>query len=455
MEKIKLSRHFGWKELLIYSLPAIGNMLAITSFGVIDGFFAANLLGEDAFVATLLIGPFFFVVYAIGFMFGSGTSAQVSRHLGSGDEEKGRRIFSMSVFMAILTGVVLGIVFSGLMPYIAEFLQADEGSYQYCVDYGRILFLFLPAFMISSAFQSLWITAECAVIGLIASVCQGILNVFLDWLLMGPFNMGVTGAALATGIAAFMEALFCVLFFWKKGRSDLHFVRFSGEEVKETGRILFNGISDLVDSASENITTMILNFLLIKYIGDIGVAAFGVYNYVAECFMAFFFGISSTAVTIVGYKCGMRDKKELDGILKNGIVMMTIIGFVMWILCYVLAGFIARLFLNYDPEAVDLTIWALRICAFGFVLAGVNLFVSSFFTGLEDGLASGGIAMVFSLIGPLGAAMAITEIFGGNAIWYAVPAAAAVAAVVCTILIKTRYAKINLNEIEIDMDEFE
>ncbi len=144
----------------------------------------------------------------------------------------------------------------------------------------------------------------------------------------------------------------------------------------------------------------------------------------------------------------MRDKKELDGVMKKGTVMMVTVGFIMWLLCLAMANPIARLFLHYNPDAVNLTTQTLCICSFGFVLSGVSMFVSSFFTGLDDAFASAGIAIVFSFIGPLCAALLITEIFGGNVIWYAIPVSSIVTVIICLILIKTRYAKISLDENE-------
>ena len=439
MKKIELSDHFGKKELLLYSLPAIGNMLAITSFQLVDGYFVSDLLGLNAFVAVNLVSPVFFILYAIGFMVGSGTSAQAAQYLGEGDAKTGREIFSMSLLVMTLAGILLGAVFAVLMPQIAPLIGAKAGNISYCVEYGRILLYFLPAFLINAAFQSLWITAEKSTLGFVISVIEGGLNIGLDWLFMAVYKMGVTGAALASSLASLFAAAFCVLYFCRKRKSELYFVRFPLSRVKELGQILFNGFSDLVDSVSGNITELVMNRLLVRYIGDPGVAAFGVYNYVTEIFMAIFYGVSSTAVTVVGYKCGAKQRKELDGLLKNGSQLMATVGVAMCALCFLLARPIARLYLDYDLDAMDITVHALKICSFAYLLTGLNIYISSFFTGLEDGLSSAIIALFSSLLAPLATAVLLPALFGGDALWYSVPLASVVTLLVALPLLRYRY----------------
>ena len=115
--KIQLSDHFNYKKLLRFTLPSIIMMVFTSFYGVIDGFFVSNFAGKDEFTALNLIFPYLMIFGAVGFMFGAGGSALVSKTLGEKDKEKANKIFSLIVYTTLLLGVVLlficiGIVFS-------------------------------------------------------------------------------------------------------------------------------------------------------------------------------------------------------------------------------------------------------------------------------------------------------------------------------------------------------
>ena len=86
MRKIELTEHFTKRKMLQYSLPSIFETFATTSFQMVDGYFVSNLLGLSPYVAVGLISPVFFVLYALGFMFGEGASALIAKVLGEGDQ---------------------------------------------------------------------------------------------------------------------------------------------------------------------------------------------------------------------------------------------------------------------------------------------------------------------------------------------------------------------------------
>ena len=183
MRKIDLSEHFTCSKLLLYSLPTIGNALAITSFQLIDGSFIANMLGVVPFAAVNLVSPLFYMFYALGFMFGSGTSALVSQYMGKGDLSRGRRVFTMSMVVMTLVGLVLGSVFTVFMPSLLRLIDTSEEMMPYCLEYGRIMMVCLPFHLINAAFLTLWITAGKAVLGFwISIVMTGMLaNFFSFW----------------------------------------------------------------------------------------------------------------------------------------------------------------------------------------------------------------------------------------------------------------------------------
>lgn len=188
MKKIELSDHFTCTKLLLYSLPAIGEMIAISSFEFVDGLFLTNYLGVTAFVAIDLIIPPFMILFALGYMFGAGANALVSQYQGKGDTKTAGEIFSLSTAAMMIVGILVAVIGMWQMPNLSMMVGAEGEKAVISNTYGMILMAGLPAFIINAAFQSLWITAEKAVLGLIFSILNGVLNVALDWLFMGPFQ---------------------------------------------------------------------------------------------------------------------------------------------------------------------------------------------------------------------------------------------------------------------------
>ena len=439
MRKIELSEHFTKRKMLLYSLPSIFESFATTSFQMVDGYFVSNLLGLVPLVAVDLIAPVFFLLYALGFMFGQGASALIAQVMGEGNQKRGCEIFSMTTAIMLIFGAVVGVLAALLMPTLSRLVGASDNSIGYCVEYGRILVLFLPVFLINSGFMSLWITAEKAWYGMIVSAINGAVNVVLDWLFMGPMKMGVDGAALATALGALISALITIVYFWRPNRSTLRFTRFSFRDLRELAQICLNGASAMVDSVASNLVALMMNSQLLRYLGEMGVAAMGVYTYVSEFFLAVLFGISSTAITVVGYKYGEKNRKELDGLVKNNTVLTLLFGIGLCLLFIACAEPVARIYVGYSAETCAITVRALRILSLGCILFGFNLFVSSFFTGMGNGLISAIISLCGSLLAPLAMMFVVPTIFGGDNIWYALPLSILITTAVCVICLHKAY----------------
>lgn len=231
------------------------------------------------------------------------------------------------------------------------------------------------------------------------------------------------------------------------GNPPLEYVILAGEKAQGSeyppGVLEAYGSSEnffaLLHSVASNLVTLMMNSQLLRYLGEMGVAAMGVYDYVSEFFLAVMFGISSTAITVVGYKYGEKDRNELDSLVKNNTVLTLFFGAGLCLLFTLCAEPVARIYVGYNAETCALTTKALRIMALGCIVFGFNLFVSSFFTGMGNGLVSAIISFCGSLIAPLAMMFAVPAIFGGEAIWYALPLSMMITTGVCIICLHKAY----------------
>ena len=179
-KEIALSEHFDYGKLFRFTLPSIAMMIFTSIYGVVDGLFVSNIVGKAEFTAVNFIMPVLMITGSVGFMFGAGGSALVSKTLGEGRRDKANSLFSRLVYVSAGLGVVLAVTGFVLMPVIAAALGADGELLKNCVIYGRIVVSAMPMFMLQMEFQSLFITAEKPKLGLAVTVASGVLNMIQE-----------------------------------------------------------------------------------------------------------------------------------------------------------------------------------------------------------------------------------------------------------------------------------
>ena len=438
--QIQLSDHFTYQKLLRFVLPSIVMMVFTSIYGVVDGLFVSNFAGKTPFAAINLIMPFIMVLGGIGFMIGTGGTALVSKVLGEGEPEKAKRYFTMMILFTLLVGAVLTVFGVTMMEKVARFLGATDEMLHDCVLYGRIVISFTAAFMLQNVFQSFLIAAEKPKLGLIATVAAGVTNMALDALFIAGFHWGVAGAAIATGLSQCVGGLFPLIYFLRPNSSKLRLVR-TKLELRPILNACGNGSSELMSNISSSIVSMIYNFQLLKYIGEDGISAYGVLMYVQFVFIAIDIGYSIGCAPIVGFHFGAQNHTELKNMLGKSVKLMCGAGVVMAVLAQVLAAPLARLFVGYDEVLYTLTCHAFRLFSFAFLFAGFNIFASSFFTALNNGLISAVISFLRTLVLQTSSVILLPLIFGVDGIWYAITAAEIFATTISVIFLFAKRKK--------------
>ncbi len=438
--RIQLSDHFTYRKLLQFVLPSIVMMVFTSIYGVVDGLFVSNYAGKTAFASINLVMPFIMVLGGIGFMIGTGGTALVSKVLGKGDREQANRYFSMMVLFTVLVGAVLtaiGIVF---MEPVARFLGATPEMLHDCVLYGRIVISFTAAFMLQNVFQSFLIAAEKPKLGLAATVAAGVTNMVLDALFVAVFHWGIAGAAIATGISQCVGGLFPLLYFLRPNTSKLRLVR-TKLKLQPILNACGNGSSELMSNISSSIVSMVYNFQLLRYLGEDGVSAYGVLMYVQFIFIAIDIGYSIGCAPIVGFHYGAQNHAELKNMLRMSTRLMCASGLVLTILARVLAAPLAKIFVGYDEGLYTLTCHAFRLFSFAFLFAGFNIFASSFFTALNNGLISAAISFLRTLVFQTSSVLLLPLLFDVDGIWYAITAAEIFATTISVIFLFAKRKK--------------
>ncbi len=435
---IQLSDHFTYKKLFRFCLPPIIMMIFTSIYGVVDGLFVSNFVGKVPFAAINLIYPFVMILGGVGFMIGTGGSAWVAKTLGEGDAENACRYFTMMIKLTTILGIVLSVFGIALLRPISCLLGATKAMVDDCVMYGRIVLGFNTAFMLQNVFQTFLTTAEKPKLGLAATVAAGITNMTLDALFIAVFKWGVAGAALATGISQCVGGILPLIYFLRPNSSLLRLVK-----TKMEGSVLVkacvNGSSELMSNIAASLVSVLYNLQLLRLEDENGVAAYGTLMYIQFIFIAIFIGYTIGTAPVISYHYGAQNHDELKSLLRKSLILMGAAGVIMMILANVLAGPLASIFVGYDAKLFEMTKHAFRLFSFSFLLAGINIFASAFFTALNNGGISAAISFLRTLVFQVLSVLILPIFFQLDGIWWAITVAELLASfITLTFLIAKR-----------------
>ena len=427
---IKLSDHFTYRRLIKFCIPPIIMMVFISIYSVVDGFFVSNYAGQAQFNAINLIFPFIMILGGIGFMIGSGGTALIGKTLGQGQRERANQYFSMIVILTVILGVILSVVGVTCIRPVAKLLGAKGETLEYCVTYGRIVLSFNTCFMLQNVFQVVFPLAEKQKLGLCFTLAGGITNIILDALFIGVFRWGIVGAACATGISQTVAGILPIFYFLSKRNHSLLHLTKTKLELKPMFQVCWNGISELFSNISGSIVSIVYNLQLLKYAGENGVSTYGVLMYVQFIFIAIFLGYTIGSAPVISYHYGAENHDELKNLLKKSLTLNLLTGIIMTILAGSLAVPMSKIFVGYNPELLGMTAHALHIISINFIIIGINIFISSFFTALNNGAISAGISVMRTLGFKLLAALLLPLWFGVEGIWWSITFAESMALII-------------------------
>ena len=439
--QIQLSDHFTYKKLIRFTFSPIAMMIFTSIYGVVDGYFVSNYAGKTPFAALNLIWPYIMVMGSIGFMFGTGGSALVAKTMGEGDKKRANEQFSLITYTSIILSIIIAAVSFIFMEEIATLLKAEGELLTNSVLYGRILTLSVPFFVLQFEFQSFFVTAEKPKLGLYMTLACGITNIILDFFFIAVFNWGLAGAASATAFSQFVGGVFPLIYFSRKNTSLLKLSK-TKFNMWALSRTCTNGMSELLSNISMSFVSMLYNAQLMKYVGEDGVAAYGVLMYVNLIFLSVFIGYCIGTAPVISYNFGSMNHDELKSILKKSLSILISSSVFMLILSLVLAKPLSILFVGYDEELLSLTHTAFFIFSFSFLFAGIPMFTSAFFTALNNGFLSALVSVLRTVVFQVSFVLILPLFFGVDGIWVSTVFAelcSLIVAVVVLILNKKRY----------------
>ena len=416
---MQFSQHFTYRKILYASLSSIVMMLFTSLYSVVDGLFLSNFAGKEAFAAVGFITPYLMMFNSVGFLFGTGGSALIAKMLGEKKEADANAVFTNLFLATAMTGVLLSVIGQLFLRPAAVFQGAEGSLLENSILYGRIYLLGTPACLTQFSFQALYPTSGKGKLGLKSAVACGLTNILLDALFLAAFSWGTIGAAVATAISQWIGGLIPLVFYSRKNDSQLRLVksRFRGRDLL---KICANGSSELVNNISISAVSLFYNMQLIAYAGSDGIAAYGIMTYVSFLFTAVFWGYISGVAPIISYHYGAENHRELHSLLKKSLTLVLGCSCLMFLLSELLARPIAAIYAGYAPELMAMSIHGFRLFALNFLCAGLSIFLSSFFTALNNGFISAVLSFSRVFVFQIPAVLLLPRVLGLDGIWISV-----------------------------------
>ena len=265
-----------------------------------------------------------------------------------------------------------------------------------------------------------------------------ILDAILVILLPQPYKLA--GAAVATSMSQVVGGVVPLFYFGRKNSSILQMgkTRF---DIKALIKACVNGSSEFMSNVAMSVVGMLYNIQLLKYAGENGVAAYGVMMYVSMIFSAAYVGYSIGSAPIISYHDGAQNHDELKSLLQKSLRMIGVFGIAMTVSAEVLATPLAKVFVGYDTELMELTVSGFRIFALSFVFMGFAIFASGFFTALNDGVTSAVISFLRTFVFQCATVILLPLVWGIDGVWISIVVAEVIAVIISTIFIEVKKKK--------------
>lgn len=423
-----MAQHFTFGKLLRFTLPSVGMMVFMSLYVMIDGFFVSNWCGATALAAVNFAYPIPAILGSLGFMLGTGGNAIVASTLGAGDRKLANERFSMLVFAALFGGIAFAILGTATLRPLLVALGASGQMLEDGIVYGSILVMSVPFTILQYLFQELMMTAGKPDMAFGVTVVAGVVNIVLDAVLIVGAGLGVAGAAIGTMAGEAAGALIPLVYFMRKNTSNLRLVR-TRFDWRTLGRACWNGSSEMVSNIASSVVAMVYNIQLLAYLGEPGVAAYGVIMYAGFLFAAVFLGYCTGCAPLMSYHLGARNGEEMASLFRKSLLIVGVAGVGMFALTRVLVTPLATLFVGYDAGLLELTVHAALLYSFALLVMGFNVYGSSLFTAVGNGHVSALISFVRTFICEIGAVLLVPLVLGADGIWLSILVAEAVALV--------------------------
>jgi putative MATE family efflux protein len=434
-ENILLSEKIP-KLYMKFVIPAVIAMVLEGIQGIVDGIFLGNFVGVNSMASVNIASAYLQIIIGSSMVICTGAMSSIGRALGKGDSKAAKDIFKSAIIaLGIISSVILvvGFFFS---DEIASFLGANDVLFLDTSRYIKTIALFVPIISFKILFGFIGRLIGKPQLYLAGTITCLISNIVFNFLAIKVLNLGVVGAAAATGIAYLLGMMVVIQpVISKRAILNIYDGKFCWDELKS---LAFNGSSEGVTYVANALTLFLLNKSFMNFAGESGVAAFTIINYIGNFVILIMFGISDGISPIISSNYGAERIDRIEKTLYIGITANLTIGIGLFLIFNLFGKYLINIFINDNKEVIDMAVSGAKIYGFCFLFSGFNIIQSSYHTALGNAIASIMISLsrgiVFIAIG-----LVIFSIFWGiHGVWIALPFAEIITFILCILILYNR-----------------
>jgi putative MATE family efflux protein len=432
------------KQFLKYVSFNVISMIGLSCYILADTIFIARGVGNNGLTALNLVLPVYSVVNGIGLMLGMGGANRYSILCGQQEYQKGSGIFTNTVYLAILFGAIfttIGLFFS---EQLARLLGADPVVLQLSSEYLKTILLFSFAFIINNVFVCFVRNDNNPKLSMAAMLIGSFSNIILDYIFIFPLQLGMLGAALATGLAPIISMFVLSLHFIQK-RNRFKFTKVA-IQLTSVKRILSLGTPSFITEVSSGIVMLIFNFSILNLAGNIGVASYGIIANLSLIMIAIFTGVAQGIQPLVSVNHGSGSYGNIKKIFRNAIMLALVIGVVFYFLLSMAPMPIIEIF-NKDnnSELTSLTTIGIQLYFVSLFFAGFNIVSTSVFASLNQTKKAFIISIVRGFLFVIPLVLILSALFGMTGVWLVIPCTELATVLLGIILYHKEYKKLLLH----------
>ena len=311
------------KNILKFAVPTIAMTVFMSFYTMVDGLFVSNLISTNALSAINLTAPIIQLVTAISTMLATGGSAVIMKKMGEHKSEEAKEDFTFLILVNVIVGIFMCTIGYLVMDHIFAGMNLSADVEGYCVEYLSRYLIFTVPILLMNNFTLYMIASEKATLSLICSVTGGVLNMVLDYVFIAVFHMGISGAAIATGLGYSVTAV-VGLFVFSRKKNMLHFKK-SVFRLKVLIHASTNGCSEMATALVTGIITMMFNWTMLHYVGEDGVAAVTIIMYVLMFASSLYTGYSYGVAPMLSYYYGEQNDAKLKKLVALSLKVIAVI----------------------------------------------------------------------------------------------------------------------------------
>ena len=411
------------KDFSKYVSFNILGQIAYSCYTLADTFFVSADLGTNGLTALNLAFPVFCMISGAGLMIGIGGSSRFSILKSRSDSKTADQIFTNAFILVFMFAAIF--FFAGFFASrsLTKLLGANNQVFEITNIYLKTLMLFAPAFMLNHLLQCFVRNDGHPSLSMAAMMTGSFSNIILDYIFIFPFNMGIFGAAFATGLSPVISMLILLPYFIKK-KNSFHFISTNLVQMKRNiGTILGNGVPPFLTEAASGVVMLVFNFIMLRIAGNVGVAAFGVISVISLVVIALYTGLSQGMQPLISQNHGAENKKNVRTLLNYSLVTSVLLSAVIYVIIFFNAPCLVSIFnREQDLFLAQYAIPGLKLYFTACPFIGFNIVLSTYFISINHPLPAQIISILRSFFILIPMAFILSYFWGMTGIWLAYPA---------------------------------